>query len=377
MYNTTVCTIWFTHHDPIWHFGLYKCPFDYGVKRNLEPNASFDKKPIRQASHFFPYGVSSPSSTNLAPKFNKASPKFFRVKLSFGLPLLHSHSTTCQTKQSLSYFASSYTMINNLICANSKAVSFIEHGMYRDAVRVLSSAVKQCASTLFDPRDGPLSPACTSSTGLYVDASVSTSSKASHFTSSQQTDMFSHPFVMIHNELQDCTAARTSRELIARCAAVCFYNMGLACHLEWVQRHRNDSRVLSQAHCFYRKAYQSLQLCHLPSTDSYLLLMMAICTNLIDLNLELGQLATVQTLKENLTSVTSYADKQRYSGNASFRYLYQGTLLFRFDLLAARAAWTRCIIYVPNGGTVYPTNFLRHFLLFSRSNLSPVKKKQL
>jgi len=225
-----------------------------------------------------------------------------------------------------------------MISANSKAVSLIEHGMHQDAVRVLSSTVKQCALSLFDVRARPLSPAYTPNAGLYVDALVSPS-KSSHFASPQEAEMFSHPFVMMvpNDELQDCTSL-PSRELLAGCAAVCFYNMGLACHLEWVKRQRNDSRVLSQALCLYGKAYQALQLCHLLPTDSLLLLMMAVCTNSIDLNLELGQLTTVQNLKENLTSVVLHADKQQYSGNACFRYLYQATVLFRSDLVAARAA---------------------------------------
>ena len=223
------------------------------------------------------------------------------------------------------------TMISSIVNANTKAVSLLEHGMHQDAVRVLSAAVKQCASSLFDSHSQPVSPEYTPSADLFVETSVS--SKPSDLAS-HETDMFSRPFVMLVNEMQDCTG----RELLAGCAAVCFYNMGLACHLEWVKRNRNDSRVLSQAHLFYGKAYNALQLCQLKPSDSLLLLFMALCTNLIDVNLELGQLTTVQTFKENLTSVIFYADKHQYSGNASFRYLYQTTVLFRSELVAARAA---------------------------------------
>lgn len=140
---------------------------------------------------------------------------------------------------------------------------------------------------------------------------------------------------MLLHDLQE----NSSREVMAGCAAVCCYNMGLACHLEWIRRNRNDSRVLNQARTFYGKAYNVLQLCQLKPTDSLLLLLMAVCTNMIGVNMELGQLATVQNLKDNLAAVVTFADKRQYKNNESFRYLYHALVLFRSDLVAARAAW--------------------------------------
>jgi hypothetical protein len=66
--------------------------------------------------------------------------------------------------------------------------------------------------------------------------------------------------------------------------------------------------------------------------------MMAVCTNLICVETELGSLHTVQALKENLTATIVYADKRQYHGNESFRQLFHATVLFRSDLVAARAA---------------------------------------
>lgn len=224
-------------------------------------------------------------------------------------------------------------MISNIVSANFKAVSILEHGMHQEAVRVLSHVVKYCAFSLCDSHSSSLTESDPKS-GLFVGASLT--SKPCHLAS-QETDMFSLPFVMsLKNE--STMQVPPNRELLAGCAAVCFYNMGLACHLEWARRNRKVSRVLAQAHRFYGKAYNALQLCNLQPTDPLLLLLMAVCTNLINVNLELGELAVVQSLKENLTALVLYADKNQYRENASFRCLYQATVLFRSDLIAARAA---------------------------------------
>ena len=225
-------------------------------------------------------------------------------------------------------------MIPTLTIANAKAVSLLEQGHHQDAVRILSCAVKQCASALFDSPSRSLPHVVTQSScgELFVTTAVSVDSNSSM---SPETEFFSRPFVMILHDLEENSS---SRQIMAGCAAVCCYNMGLACHLEWISRNRNDSRVLNQAHTFYSKAFNVLQLCHLKPTDSLLLLLMAVCTNMIGVNLELGRLSAVQELKDNLASVMTYADKRQYKHNESFRYLYHAIVLFRSDLVAARAA---------------------------------------
>lgn len=227
-------------------------------------------------------------------------------------------------------------MIPTLTIANAKAVSLLEHGQHQDAVRILSCAVKQCASALFDDpsRSLPHADTLSSCGDLFVTTAVPVNSNP--YMCAVETEFFSRPFVMIHHN--DLEAKSSSRQIMAGCAAVCCYNMGLACHLEWIRRNRNDSRVLNQAHTFYRKAFNVLQFCHLKPTDSLLLLLMAVCTNMIGVNLELGRLSDVQNLKDNLASVMTYADKRQYKHNESFRYLYHAIVLFRSDLVAARAA---------------------------------------
>lgn len=228
-------------------------------------------------------------------------------------------------------------MISSLALINAKAVSLMECGMHQEAVRSLSAAVKQCASALFDFQSQPVSPRdVTSCSDLIVSTSIPL--KGSSLAQQPDMEIFTSPFIMLLNNMREKRQINQNKSLLAGGVALCFYNMGLACHLEWLQRSRNDSRVLNQAHSFYAKAYSTLQLCQLKSTDSLLVLLMAISTNLISVNMELGQLATVNNLKDNLTSVISYADLCQFGDDWSFRQLCHATMLFRTDLVAARAA---------------------------------------
>lgn len=225
-------------------------------------------------------------------------------------------------------------MIATLALVNAKAISLMERGMNQEAVRTLLAAVKQCASALFDSQSQPASPRDISCDGILVAVPV-------HFNqnvlSQREADFFASPFVPHFNEVQESKNVN-SQALLSRCIAICFYNMGLACQMEWLQRSRNDSRVLQQAHRFYGKAYSTLQLCEMTRTDSLLVVLMATSSNLIAINMELGQLESLNSLKENLTLIISYADLYQFSNHSGFRELYNANLLLRSDLVAAGAA---------------------------------------
>jgi hypothetical protein len=228
------------------------------------------------------------------------------------------------------------TTIPSLTIVNAKAVSLLERGMHQQAVHELSTAVKQCTTALFEPSSVTASvnhKLCHEE--LYVATAVVPKEPALQHG---QNDFFTRPFHFMLNQHRTNEGQPLPKQVSAGCVAVCCYNMALACHLEWARRNCNDSRVLQHAHRCYRKAYSALQLCQLQPTDSLLLLMMAVCTNLICVETKIGSLHTVQSLKENLTATIVYADKRQFHDNESFRQLFHATVLFRSDLVAARAA---------------------------------------
>lgn len=220
-------------------------------------------------------------------------------------------------------------MISSLAVVNAKAISLMEQGLHQDAIRMLSSAVKQCASALYDAQSSPASPPSTSDLIMAVPHAFKGLSHC-------ETDLVLSPFALLVGDIHDYH--RSHKSAVAGSVAACFYNMGLACHLEWIRRNRNDSRVLNQAHQFYGKAYSTLQLCPLTPSDSLLLVLMAVSTNLISVNMELGQLTKVNHLKENLSSIISFADIYHFNDNKCFRQMCHASMLFRSDLIAARAA---------------------------------------
>ena len=219
-------------------------------------------------------------------------------------------------------------MITALTCINAKAVSLLEQGLHQAAVRMLSRAVKECGSLLSHvvPEENTCLPL-----GLAV-------APSSQSKTPQHEEFFALPFQMAaHLELR---SKHVSQETLAAGVAVCCFNMGLACHLEWVRRQRNDSRVLHQAQVFYGKAYGALQLCQVQSQDALLLLRLSVYRNLMSLNLELGQLVTVQQLRDNLAFTVSHAhaNRMQFNDEVSLHYLYLTHMLCRSDLVAARAA---------------------------------------
>jgi hypothetical protein len=221
-------------------------------------------------------------------------------------------------------------MIAALSSVNTKAVSLLEQGQHQDAIRMLSKIVRQCALALsYIPSDS----SCNSG---FATETIITPYHFKTDTATLPEDVFSHPFLLHFNDSP--TSAVVFDDAMAAGAAVCLFNMGLACHMEWGRRRRNETRILQQAQAFYARSVAALQHLRIRTRDSLVVLRLAVYTNLISLSQEMGELQAVQCLKQDLAFVLSCAEQQQFYDSISLQYIYQASMLCKSDLVAARAA---------------------------------------
>ena len=132
---------------------------------------------------------------------------------------------------------------------------------------------------------------------------------------------------------------RISQRQIDYCTAVCLFNMALACQLELEVSAdcRKRSVLTAQARILYLKAYELLQRYPIEPTDNIILLLMALAANVMEIELELGNVDDIRFWKGILEA----------SGVASDPLLFVGTSLHAFfdsvyvppgDVVAAKAA---------------------------------------
>lgn len=115
--------------------------------------------------------------------------------------------------------------------------------------------------------------------------------------------------------------------------------MALACHLEFetsVDSIKQD-KLVHQARILYLTAYQLLQKYPIEPQDSVLLLLMALCANLMDIEMELGSVDEVRFWRRILENASSAADSLSFVGSPVYNF-FDLIYIAPGELVAAKAA---------------------------------------
>lgn len=123
------------------------------------------------------------------------------------------------------------------------------------------------------------------------------------------------------------------------CSAACLFNMALACHLEYESSTDPEKRnkLLQQSRILYLTAYQLLQKYPIEPTDSVVLLLMALCGNLIEIEMELGSMDEVRFWRRILEDASFAADPLCFIGSSVYVF-FDSVYIAPGELVAAKAA---------------------------------------
>ena len=130
-----------------------------------------------------------------------------------------------------------------------------------------------------------------------------------------------------------------SKRQIDYCSAVCLFNMGLACHLEYeaTADPRKKTILLSQSRVLYLTAYEFLQKYPIEPTDNIILVLMALSANLMELELDLGSVSDVQFWKRILEAASLAADPLLFVG-CRVHTFFNSVYIPPGEVIAAKAA---------------------------------------
>ena len=130
-----------------------------------------------------------------------------------------------------------------------------------------------------------------------------------------------------------------SKRQIDFCSAACLFNMALACHLEYEASTecRKRSILLSQARTLYLTSYELLQKYPIQPNDSVVLLLMALCANMMDVEMEFGSLDEIRFWKRILEDASYAADPFCFEGTSVFVF-FDSIYIAPGDMISARAA---------------------------------------
>jgi hypothetical protein len=123
------------------------------------------------------------------------------------------------------------------------------------------------------------------------------------------------------------------------CSATCLYNMALACHLEHESATccSKKNKLLCQSRILYLTAYQILQKYPIDPTDSVVLLLMALCSNLIDIEMEYGSVDEVKFWRRILEDASFAADPYYFTGSSVYVF-FDSIYIAPGELRVAKAA---------------------------------------
>ena len=146
--------------------------------------------------------------------------------------------------------------------------------------------------------------------------------------------LFSRP-----TEVATMVETLLSKRQVDFCSSACLFNMALACHLEYEASTDTRKRniLLSQARTLYLTAYELLQKYPIQPTDSIVLLLMALCTNLMDVEMEIGSLDEVRFWRRILEDASYAADPLCFQGTSVFVF-FDAVYIAPGEMIAARAA---------------------------------------
>lgn len=220
-------------------------------------------------------------------------------------------------------------LMHDAIMYNTKAISQMQGGDYEGAFHLLCtcmtnlSSARQAATKLASP-DSTSTP----STGIVVTSSRIEATNDRFYSGSL---LFSLP--------GNDTFILPSLRQIEYCTTICLFNMALACHLDYEScpdaRKRNF--LLSQARTLYSTAYEILQKYKIETTDAVVVVVMALCANLIDIETECGNVDHVRFWRRIIVDACNTANPRYFLDSAVYAF-FDTTYVPPGELIAARAA---------------------------------------
>lgn len=220
--------------------------------------------------------------------------------------------------------------MQNAITCNVKAIFKMESRDYEEAFNLLRTSMLSLTGTVQDTIKQPSSMQYRLPDEGIVLASSKYDSKVDRFYTG--SFLFSLPA----NQSLDYNLTRRQ---VDYCSATCLFNMALACHLEYEGSTDCGKRdkLLYQARILYLTAYQLLQKYPIEPTDSIVLLLMALCANLIDVELDFGSVDEVKFWRRILEDASFAADPLSFVGSSVY-FFFDSVYIAPGDLFAARAA---------------------------------------
>lgn len=163
-----------------------------------------------------------------------------------------------------------------------------------------------------------------------------------YFVSSRwqsDVDRFYSGSFLFSNPSEGAKEDPLSKRQLDFCSAACLFNMALACHLECETSTdcRKRNILLTQSRTLYLTSYELLQKYSIQPTDSVVLLLMALCANLMDVEMELGSLDEVRFWRRILEDASYAADPLCFQGTSVFTF-FDAIYIAPGELIASKAA---------------------------------------
>ena len=218
------------------------------------------------------------------------------------------------------------TKMQNAITCNARAIFKMETRDYEGAFNLLRSSMLSLTNTL--QQNAKLPPQQAEQSIVLV-SSCHLPGYSSYYTG---TVLFSVP---VNNGAYECL----SKQQVDYCSAACLFNMALACHLEFESTKSSPKRdkLAHQARILYLTAYQLLQKYPIEPTDSILLLLMAMCANLMEIEMELGSVDEFRFWRRILENASFAADPLCFAGSSVYTF-FDSIYIAPGELVAAKAA---------------------------------------
>lgn len=220
--------------------------------------------------------------------------------------------------------------MQNAITCNVKAIFKMENSDYEGAFNLLRTSMLSLTGPLQKTIKQPSSMCYRSPEDGIVLVSCKHNSELDRFFSG--SFLFSLP-------ADHKADSSLSHRQVDYCSAACLFNMALACHLEYEGSSdcAKRNKLLYQARILYLTAYQLLQKYPIEPTDSIVLLLMALCANMIDVELEFGSIGEVKFWRRILEDASFAADPVSFVGSSVYVF-FDSIYIAPGELIAARAA---------------------------------------
>ena len=220
--------------------------------------------------------------------------------------------------------------MENAVACNAIAIFKMETRDYEGAFNLLRTSVLSLTGTAQNNMKLPAPVENQKETGRV------------YFVSSRwqsDIDRFYSGSFLFSNPLDGMMDGTLSRRQIDFCSAACLFNMALACHLEYESSTdcRKRNILLSQSRTLYLTAYELLQKYPIQPTDSVVLLLMALCANLMDVEMEFGSLDEVRFWRRILEDASYAADPLCFQGTSVFTF-FDAIYIAPGEMIAAKAA---------------------------------------